>query len=38
VNRNFDVARLFYEMASLLEARSESVFRIRAYQRAAQAL
>jgi DNA polymerase (family 10) len=38
VSRNFEVARLFYEMASLLEARSESVFRIRAYQRAAQAL
>jgi DNA polymerase (family X) len=38
VSRNFEVARLFYEMASLLEARNESVFRIRAYQRAAQAL
>ncbi len=36
--RNFDVARLFHEMASLLEARDESVFRIRAYQRAAQTL
>ncbi len=35
---NFQVARLFYEMASLLEARDESVFRIRAYQRAAQTL
>jgi DNA polymerase (family 10) len=35
---NFQVARLFYEMASLLEARDESVFRIRAYQRAAQSL
>ena len=35
---NFDVARLFYEMASLLEARNESVFRIRAYQRGAQTL
>ena len=32
---NFDLARLFYEMASLLEARDESVFRVRAYQRAA---
>ena len=35
---NFDIARLFHEMASLLEARDESVFRIRAYQRAAQTL
>jgi DNA polymerase (family X) len=35
---NFDVARLFYEMASLLEARDESVFRVRAYKRAAQTL
>lgn len=35
---NFDLARLFYEMASLLEVRGESVFRIRAYQRAAQTL
>jgi len=35
---NFQVARLFYEMAGLLEARDESVFRIRAYQRAAQTL
>ena len=32
---NFDLARLFYEMASLLEARDESVFRVRAYQRGA---
>jgi DNA polymerase (family X) len=36
--QNFDVARLFYEMASLLEARDESVFRVRAYQRGAQTL
>jgi DNA polymerase (family X) len=35
---NLEIARLFYEMASLLEARNESVFRIRAYQRAAQTL
>ena len=35
---NFELARLFYEMASLLEARGESVFRIRAYQRGAQTL
>ena len=38
VSRNFEIARLFYEMASLLEARNESVFRIRAYQRGAQTL
>jgi DNA polymerase (family 10) len=36
--KNFDIARLFYEMASLLEARDESVFRVRAYQRGAQTL
>jgi len=36
--QNFELARLFYEMASLLEARDESVFRVRAYQRAAQTL
>jgi len=35
---NFEIARLFYEMASLLEVRGESVFRIRAYQRGAQTL
>lgn len=35
---NFEVARLFAEMATLLEVRNESVFRIRAYQRAAQTL
>ena len=35
---NFALARLFYEMASLLEAREASVFRVRAYQRAAQTL
>ena len=38
VVKNFEIARLFYEMAGLLEARDESVFRIRAYQRAAQTL
>ena len=36
--RNVEIARLFYEMASLLEARNESAFRIRAYQRAGQTL
>jgi DNA polymerase (family 10) len=36
--RNFEIARLFYEMANLLEVRCESVFRIRAYQRGAQTL
>jgi DNA polymerase (family 10) len=36
--KNFEIARLFYEMASLLEVKNESVFRIRAYQRGAQTL
>ena len=36
--QNFELARQFYEMASLLEVRDESVFRVRAYQRAAQTL
>jgi DNA polymerase (family X) len=36
--RNFDVARAFYEIATLLEVRDESRFRIRAWQRAAQTL
>jgi DNA polymerase (family X) len=36
--RNFEVARLFYEMATLLEVHRESRFRVRAYQRAAQTL
>ncbi len=36
--KNFELARLFYEMAALLEVKSESVFRVRAYQRAAQTL
>jgi DNA polymerase (family 10) len=36
--KNFEIARLFYEMATLLEVRNESVFRVRAYRRAAQAL
>jgi DNA polymerase (family 10) len=35
---NFELARLFYEMATLLEVREESVFRVRAYQRAARTL
>jgi DNA polymerase (family 10) len=35
---NFEIARLFYEMANLLEVRNESVFRVRAYQRGAQTL
>ena len=34
--RNFEIARLFYEMADLLEVGEESLFRIRAYRRAAQ--
>ncbi|MBI2219495.1 MAG: DNA polymerase/3'-5' exonuclease PolX [Candidatus Rokubacteria bacterium] len=36
--KNFEIARLFYEMASLLEIRNESIFRVRAYQRAAQTI
>jgi DNA polymerase (family 10) len=36
--KNFEIARLFYEMANLLEVRGESMFRIRAYQRGAQTL
>ena len=36
--KNFEVARLFYEMATLLEVNRESRFRVRAYQRAAQTL
>jgi DNA polymerase (family 10) len=36
--KNFEIARVFYEIAALLEARQESRFRIRAYQRAAQNL
>jgi DNA polymerase (family X) len=35
---NFDVARLFHEMATLLEVNDESRFRVRAYRRAAQTL
>jgi DNA polymerase (family 10) len=36
--RNFELARRFYEIASLLEVRDESRFRIRAWQRAGQTL
>lgn len=36
--KNFEIARLFYEMASLLEVQNENTFRVRAYQRGAQAL
>jgi DNA polymerase (family 10) len=36
--KNFDVARLFYEMATLLEVNDESAFRVRAYRRAAQSV
>jgi DNA polymerase (family X) len=36
--KNFELARLFYEIAILLEVRDESPFRIRAWQRAAQTL
>ena len=36
--RNFELARLFSEMATRLEVRDESRFRVRAYQRAAQTI
>jgi DNA polymerase (family 10) len=36
--KNFELARLFYEMATLLEVHEESRFRVRAYQRAAQTI
>jgi DNA polymerase (family X) len=36
--KNFAIARLFYEIASLLQVKNESVFRVRAYQRGAQTL
>ena len=38
VVKNFEIARVFYEIAALLDARQESRFRIRAYERAAQTL
>lgn len=36
--KNSEIAKLFYEMAGLLEIKGENVFRVRAYQRAAQNL
>ncbi len=36
--KNLELARLFNEMARLLEVQNESVFRVRAYARAAQTL
>lgn len=36
--KNSEIAKLFYEMADLLEIKGENVFRVRAYQRAAQNL
>ncbi|MBI4611798.1 MAG: DNA polymerase/3'-5' exonuclease PolX [Candidatus Rokubacteria bacterium] len=36
--KNFELAKLFYEMADLLEINGENVFRVRAYARAAQNL
>src|SRR3989454_6736926 len=36
--KNLEIARLFHEMAGVLEVQSGSVFRVRAYQRAAQTL
>jgi DNA polymerase (family 10) len=36
--KNFELARLFYEIASLLEVQNENAFKVRAYQRGAQTL
>jgi DNA polymerase (family 10) len=36
--KNFEIARQFYDLATLLEVQNESVFRVRAYQRGAQTL
>ncbi len=36
--KNFEIAKLFYEMADLLEIKGENVFRVRAYHRAAENL
>jgi len=36
--KNFEIARLFDLMADVLELQDETVFRIRAYRRAAQNL
>ncbi len=36
--KNFEIAKLFYEMADLLEIKGENVFRVRAYRRAAETL
>ncbi|MFQ5897327.1 MAG: DNA polymerase/3'-5' exonuclease PolX [Candidatus Methylomirabilia bacterium] len=36
--KNFEIAKLFYETAALLEIKGENIFRVRAYQRAAQNL
>ena len=36
--KNDDIARVFLEMADLLELKGENVFKIRAYRRAAQAI
>ena len=35
---NEDIVRLFNNMASMLEVKGESVFKIRAYQRAANTI
>jgi DNA polymerase (family 10) len=36
--KNFDLARVFYDVARLLEVRDASRFRVRAWQRAAQTI
>ena len=34
--KKFEIARIFYEIADMLELKGENPFRIRAYRRAAQ--
>jgi len=36
--KNFEIAKIFYETADLLEIKGENVFRVRAYRRAAENL
>lgn len=36
--KNSDIARVFQDMADLLERKKENIFKIRAYRRAAQVI
>jgi len=36
--KNSEIARVFHDMADLLELKGENVFKIRAYRRAAQVI